>query len=373
MRWNVNSGSYTIGDLVRLYKSKRLIINRSYQRGFVWSARFQRDLIVSLLKGNPINSLTLRVSVDDEDVLEVVDGQQRLITIINFVEPDKETNRLFFNSTHSKIAQNLLNSDNKINSFKNIDEFTRINFKSQISIPYQTIKGSDEEIKAYFSMIQQQEEVKAGEIISNMPFEIYEDLRKYFDESENFLKLIGFNNYRGNFLKILIANFGIKHNLFYLGAKDDEVIKFAKDLNNSFKNNLSFKGICKESFKEDIKHSFIFLNRIEKSIDIGKGKLRFLRLFLLISNLIKQNSVIKIDFLALINKKLSSINDKETLINADKRQSFIDDLIDSQIINDRDEFDFFIKLSNLFSKTKRISSDHLKVINFWKDKVTKTI
>ncbi|MCK5867598.1 MAG: DUF262 domain-containing protein [Mycoplasmataceae bacterium] len=369
MRWNLSSGNYTLGDIDKLFKAKKLIINKEYQRGFVWSDRFQRDLIISLLKGNPINSIVLRPSIVDDDVLEIVDGQQRIMTIINFINPENEKDRVLLNSTHGNIAKEILSESKTINSFKDIDEFTQINFKSQISLPFQTIDGTDEEIKNYFNMIQQQEEVKAGEIISNMPFEIYDDLKEYFDDSDEFLKYMGFNNKRGNFLKLLLSNFGIKNKIFSLGATDDEVIKFAKDMNKAFKENKKFKEITKDHFKNDIKHSFIFLKRIDKSLEIGKGKLRFLRLFLLITNLIKENSFINIEFLALINTQLSIVNNKDILVDDEKRSAFIEKLISLEILSDDTEFSEFIKLSDLFSKTKRITDKHLDTINIWKNKV----
>ena len=142
------------------------------------------------------------------------------------------------------------------------------------------------------------------------------------------------------------------------------MIKLARDLNDAYKRNETFKGISEEKFKSDIKHSFTFLNRIDTSVHIGKGKLRFMRLFLLVTNLIKENSFVDIEFLALINTKLSIINDKAILIDEDKRNTFTKELIDLKILNDASEFTYFIKLSDLFSKTKKINDDHLTTIIF---------
>lgn len=372
MEWNKGNAVYTLGQIKTLWDQGLLKINREYQRGFVWSERFQKDLIISLFNGYPIGSIIVRPAINNDNILEIVDGQQRLQTIINFIYPSSEKERLFLNSTHGLLAKKILKNSKNINSFDDIDELLKIKITSQLSIPFQFIKGTDNEIKEYFNMIQQQEAVKAGEIISNLPFEIFENFKNHFEKIEKILKNIGFNNKREDFIKILISNCGIKNGIFFLGSTDDETIKFSKDLTYKFNIGECYKKLSKEKFEKDIEHSFNFLNRMKENLDIGKGKRRFIRLTLLITNDLDENSYIDFEFLATINRKISELNNKETLFEENKKNEFITKLIDDKIINNNEEFKEFIKLADLFSKTKNITQEHKNTINFWRNKIIKS-
>lgn len=79
---------YTVADFLKWYDDKELILNPNFQRGSVWPSHARSYLIDSLLRGYPIPKLLLRTSVDRNTrrtVRDVVDGQQRLRTIIDFV------------------------------------------------------------------------------------------------------------------------------------------------------------------------------------------------------------------------------------------------------------------------------------------------
>lgn len=78
---------YQISDFLKWYDDKELILNPSFQRGSVWTPFARSYLIDSILRGYPIPKLLLRTSVDRNTrrtIRDVVDGQQRLRTIIDF-------------------------------------------------------------------------------------------------------------------------------------------------------------------------------------------------------------------------------------------------------------------------------------------------
>lgn len=80
--------TYTIAEILKWNDDKELELNPKFQRGPVWSAPARSYLIDSLLQGYPIPKLLFRTSVDRETrrtMRDVVDGQQRLRTIIDFV------------------------------------------------------------------------------------------------------------------------------------------------------------------------------------------------------------------------------------------------------------------------------------------------
>lgn len=79
---------YTVADFLKWYDDNELVLNPKFQRGPVWSPPARSYLIDSLLRGYPIPKLLLRTTVDRDSrrtVRDVVDGQQRLRTIIDFV------------------------------------------------------------------------------------------------------------------------------------------------------------------------------------------------------------------------------------------------------------------------------------------------
>ena len=78
---------YTIADFLKWYDDQELVLNPKFQRGPVWAAPARSYLIDSILRGYPIPKLLLRTTVDRDTrrtIRDVVDGQQRLRTIIDF-------------------------------------------------------------------------------------------------------------------------------------------------------------------------------------------------------------------------------------------------------------------------------------------------
>lgn len=73
----------SIGELINLYKDGDLIVFPEYQRYFRWSQRQKSDLIESILLGIPIPPIF--VSQDKSGKWDVVDGLQRVCTILEFV------------------------------------------------------------------------------------------------------------------------------------------------------------------------------------------------------------------------------------------------------------------------------------------------
>jgi hypothetical protein len=79
--------TYTIADFLKWHDDGELILNPKFQRGSVWLPQARSYFIDSILRGYPIPKLLLRTSVDRDSrrtIRDVVDGQQRLRTIIDF-------------------------------------------------------------------------------------------------------------------------------------------------------------------------------------------------------------------------------------------------------------------------------------------------
>lgn len=75
-------------DIVRMYRNGQLTIKPDFQRDVVWKKPDQTRLIDSLIKQLPIPSMCISLDFNTNERL-VIDGLQRISTIINFLTKDE--------------------------------------------------------------------------------------------------------------------------------------------------------------------------------------------------------------------------------------------------------------------------------------------
>lgn len=75
---------WTIGELINLIESQKINLRPPYQRNFIWSSKDQKLLIDSIRKGYPLPNFFILKNKDN--TFEMVDGQQRAITIYKFIK-----------------------------------------------------------------------------------------------------------------------------------------------------------------------------------------------------------------------------------------------------------------------------------------------
>jgi hypothetical protein len=80
---DVDHFDVTIRELIRMAADKELVIAPEYQRKFRWTTGDESRLVESLFLGLPVPSLFVATNADG--TWEVVDGLQRLSTLIHFV------------------------------------------------------------------------------------------------------------------------------------------------------------------------------------------------------------------------------------------------------------------------------------------------
>lgn len=87
---NVTKTIYTVTDFLGWQRARQLNLRPYFQRGDVWTPKAKSFLIDTLLRGYSVPIIYLQNKPDREtlsNVRLVVDGQQRLRTIIGFIEP----------------------------------------------------------------------------------------------------------------------------------------------------------------------------------------------------------------------------------------------------------------------------------------------
>lgn len=85
---DVQTTNFSVRELVRMVTDGELNVSPEYQRLFRWDQRSESRLIESLMLGLPVPSIF--VATNDDFTLEVVDGLQRLSTLVHFVAPSPE-------------------------------------------------------------------------------------------------------------------------------------------------------------------------------------------------------------------------------------------------------------------------------------------
>jgi hypothetical protein len=87
----VSKTHYKVSDFISWAKASTLLLSPSFQRRSVWPAGAKSFLIDTIVRGLPIPIIFLREQRTDLDSLEpkreVVDGQQRIRTVLSFIQP----------------------------------------------------------------------------------------------------------------------------------------------------------------------------------------------------------------------------------------------------------------------------------------------
>ncbi|MDQ6866982.1 MAG: DUF262 domain-containing protein [Pseudomonadota bacterium] len=93
VRKDVKTESYpmSIGELIGMYEKNEIILRPEYQRYFRWTKEQKSKLIESVLIGLPLPSFFM--AQDENGNWEVVDGMQRLSTILDFIGVLKQENK----------------------------------------------------------------------------------------------------------------------------------------------------------------------------------------------------------------------------------------------------------------------------------------
>lgn len=84
-----DSRTYSLNDFVEWDKNKQLELNPSFQRRAVWNDKAKSYLIDTILRGKPIPKVFVRQKINvttKTSVRDVVDGQQRIRTILSYIK-----------------------------------------------------------------------------------------------------------------------------------------------------------------------------------------------------------------------------------------------------------------------------------------------
>ena len=107
--------TYNISEITKWYNESELNLSPKFQRNSVWNDQAKSYLIDTILKGLPIPPIFIRQSIDvriNKVFREIIDGQQRLRTIIdyfndNFVLKGPFTDKVVMRKKFSELSDEL--------------------------------------------------------------------------------------------------------------------------------------------------------------------------------------------------------------------------------------------------------------------------
>lgn len=312
-----------VNQIKNVSKRDGIDLQPPYQRGYIWGNEFIDKLLYSIIKGYPIGNISLRVRRDKNDkgaMQEVVDGQQRLTSIYNFVigkhkiqgecardiiEYISEYLDSESDSNLDKLKRKLKNRGKIKIEFNQLPEVIKENIHSfNISITNIT-NSTDEEISEYFRYLQNQERLRAGEIINSMPSSSLEKYLKCINDKDKFFRILSFSNERKQFDRVFYSILGLLDGKIGFGVLDKDVLKYAMDCDElsgdaETKCNLLISQINVITESESIPHKLV------------KSNMRFMKFFLLTAALglvdYTENTKDKLVTLGAINSMLSAFS-----------------------------------------------------------------
>lgn len=151
---------YRINDILSWSERKELILSPKFQRRTVWSPRGKSYLIDSILKGFPIPPFFIREKIlvrERKTVREVVDGQQRLRTILEFVNDgfsvmkihDEEVAGLKYSQLSEELQQTILSYPLSVNTLIGTDDSTVFDIFSRLNA-YSVPLNDQEKLNALY-------------------------------------------------------------------------------------------------------------------------------------------------------------------------------------------------------------------------------
>lgn len=262
--------SYSVPQTISHFKIHRdwYIVNEDYQREEVWSDKEKQYLIDSIVRKLPIPQIFVRVKSDIE--LEIVDGQQRLTSIWQFID-----NEFPLSSNYS---ENSLAGK----KYEDLPREIQVDFDNYSISNVMLENYDDEAIRRLFRRLQSGKPLSTGEKLNAFPGTITLIMRE-LAKHPLFNKIpFSLQRYRGFQLV------GILFILTKEGIKDIGAPKIYDFFDNNKNANSSSK------FYKDAKRVLNYMNRIIKETTFPElSKPAWFVNFFLFTKELLQNTVIK--------------------------------------------------------------------------------
>lgn len=154
-----DSRTYSINDFVEWDSTGSLELNAAFQRRSVWNDKAKSYLMDTIIRGKPIPKVFVRQKINvmtKKSIREIVDGQQRMRTILSFVKDgfvisraqNKEFGGKKFSQLPEDVREQLLSYEISVDLLINLpndeilDIFSRLNSYAIILNPQEKINAN---------------------------------------------------------------------------------------------------------------------------------------------------------------------------------------------------------------------------------------
>ncbi len=158
---NFDSRTYSINDFVEWNDKKQLQLAPKFQRKSVWTDDARSYLMDTIVRGKPIPKIFIRQTLNVEtrqSIREVVDGQQRLRTIISYLNDgfviSKKHNEIYggyffsqLNNIDPEIQSQILNYELAVDLLVNLPDSEILDIFSRLN-SYSVVLSEQEKIHA---------------------------------------------------------------------------------------------------------------------------------------------------------------------------------------------------------------------------------
>lgn len=317
---------------IRNVEQNGLDISPDYQRGYIWSDEYKDQLIISIILNYPIGNIVIN-NLDRPNERnakqELVDGKQRLTTIIKFVDganvdervvgSDDSWFKLSAKATKEvkQIIQNII-GDSESPELAKMMKVKRLAYKDlpqsikdniiAYSVPVYTMQAADPaQIRDYFKVLQNQEKLRAGEIINALPDNVLFPLFKQVDSA--FLSKINMQGLkRAEFEKIYYSVIGVWFDEMQINTEDKKVIEFVEKLGPLSPERLQMV----ERLNENLNYIAQMPSSATKYRMSKRTLKHLLGLSIYLPGYFKEDTLSKVDYICQTSAKCSAFNSSES-------------------------------------------------------------
>jgi len=219
----INFKYFSIKEIKNLWNKGEVLINKEYQRSEIWKSYQKKGLIDSIMKGFSIGVLV--IWKNREDKFEILDGQQRIKTIIRFLNDE------FKNNENKKFTELTITEQSEIEAYS----IFCLKLKSDLK---------EEEVSDIFTRLQEGTPLNISEKVNAFRGEFRKSFIKAFLENELFFGKLKNYRFRARFLAaqflILELTTDFEKKIF----PNMRYIDF-KEINKKYKNELPVRKITK--------------------------------------------------------------------------------------------------------------------------------
>ncbi|MGV3527842.1 MAG: DUF262 domain-containing protein [Flavisolibacter sp.] len=159
---NFDSRTYSVNDFLEWNEKKQLQLSPKFQRKAVWSEDAKSYLMDTIIRGKPIPKIFIRQTLNVENrqsIREVVDGQQRLRTILSFINDGFAINKKHNEKYGGYFFSQLNNIDPDIQSaILNYE----ISVDLLVNLPDREILDIFSRLNSYAVVLNEQEKINAN-------------------------------------------------------------------------------------------------------------------------------------------------------------------------------------------------------------------